>query len=42
MALENEKSKCLAVEKKQKKFDQSLAEEKAVSERWVGWVSVVD
>jgi myosin protein heavy chain len=33
VALDNERSKTAAVEKKQKKFDQSLAEEKAVSER---------
>jgi myosin protein heavy chain len=33
VALENERSKFAAVDKKQRKFDQSLAEEKAVSER---------
>lgn len=31
--LENERSKFSAIDKKQKKFDQSLAEEKAISER---------
>jgi len=33
VAVENERAKFAAVDKKQKKFDQSLAEEKAISER---------
>jgi len=33
VALEGERSKFAAVDKKQRKFDQSLAEEKAISER---------
>jgi myosin protein heavy chain len=33
VALESERSKVAAVEKKQRKFDQSLAEEKAIAER---------
>jgi len=33
VALESERSKSAALDKKQKKFDQNLAEEKAVSER---------
>lgn len=33
VALENERSKFAAIDKKQRKFDQSLAEEKAISER---------
>lgn len=33
VALENERSKFAAIDKKQKKFDQSLAEERAISER---------
>jgi len=33
VALEGERSKFAALDKKQKKFDQSFAEEKAVSER---------
>jgi hypothetical protein len=35
VALENERTKCAALDKKQRKFDQSLAEEKAISERYV-------
>lgn len=33
VAIENERAKFVAVDKRQKKFDQSLAEEKAISER---------
>jgi len=33
VALEAERSKSAALDKKQRKFDQSLAEEKAISER---------
>ena len=33
VALESERAKSAALDKKQRKFDQSLAEEKAVSER---------
>ena len=33
VALESERAKLAALDKKQRKFDQSLAEEKAVSER---------
>jgi len=33
VALEGERSKFASVDKKQRKFDQSLAEEKAISER---------
>jgi len=35
VALEAERSKSAALDKKQRKFDQSLAEEKAVSERYI-------
>ena len=41
VALESERAKLAALDKKQRKFDQSLAEEKAVSERWVQ-IHVVD
>lgn len=33
VALESERSKLAALDKKQRKFDQSLGEEKAISER---------
>lgn len=33
VALDNERTKFAALDKKQKKFDQNLAEEKAISER---------
>ena len=33
VALESEKSKCAAIEKKQKKFDQMLAEKEAIAEK---------
>ena len=33
VALESERSKFAALDKKQRKFDQSLAEEKAISEK---------
>jgi len=33
VALEGERSKFAALDKKQRKFDQSLAEEKAIAER---------
>jgi len=41
VALESERAKSVALDKKQRKFDQSLAEEKAVSERCVQ-IHVVD
>ena len=40
VALESERTKSAALDKKQRKFDQSLAEEKAVSERWIETVAV--
>ena len=35
MELDNQRSNLLSMEKKQRKFDQNLAEEKAISERYV-------
>ena len=34
VVLENERTRFSGIDKKQKKFDQSLAEEKAISERY--------
>jgi len=41
VALETERSKSAALDKKQRKFDQSLAEEKAVSERYVQMIMLL-
>jgi len=41
VALETERSKSAALDKKQRKFDQSLAEEKAVSERYIGMIALL-
>jgi len=39
VALEGERSKFAALDKKQRKFDQSLAEEKAIAERLACFVT---